>query len=262
MVISHKYRYLFIEIPLTGSWAIRHELCEYYDGSLILHKHATYPEFSRIATVDEKKYTVFATVRNPLDATVSGFFKLKTNHKGIFSNPEASINSHYIDYVDLKSYECLRNSNITFESSFLSSKIWERPYSDMIEVSSKFLDFVIRFERLNDDFAEVLRLLGIEQLRPVPIVNKTQSRKADWESYYTPDMIEKAKRIYGPFMQKWGYEFPVDWGDHRVSWIKQAEFRLVNLMKKVYLIHFRYNDQNYAKFIRVLHAQLKKSVYR
>lgn len=258
MVISHRYKYLFIEIPLTASWAIHHELCTYYDGQLILHKPASYPEFRRIATDEEKKYFVFASVRNPLDAMVSGFFKYKTDHKRVFSNSEESLKYQIIDYADVNFYKHIRKSNITFESAFLSPKVWERPYSDMIEVSSDHLDFIIRYERLQEDFAEVLRLLGLEPVRPVPVTNKTQNRKANWESYYTPRMVEKAKRICGPFMHKWGYEFPPEWGDHQVSWQKQLEFRLANVMKKIYLVHFRYNDGPYARTVRKLHAQLRK----
>jgi hypothetical protein len=262
MIISHKFRYLFIEIPLTGSWAIHHELCNYYAGAPILHKHATYPEFQRIASDDEKKYFVFAAVRNPLDAAVTGFFKLKTNHKGVFSGAGTSIKSHKIDYADLINYERLRNSNATFEDCFLKPKIWERPFSDMIDVSANYLDFVMRFERLNQDFSEVLNLLGIEQVRPLPVRNKTQGRNADWTLYYTPLTIEKAKRIYGPFMKKWGYEFPTEWGDYRVPGIDQLEFRLVTMMKYIYLVYFRYNEKSYAKLVRILHSHLKNYVYR
>lgn len=45
MIISHKYRLLFIEVPLTASWAIHHELCNNYEGKPILHKHATYSDY-------------------------------------------------------------------------------------------------------------------------------------------------------------------------------------------------------------------------
>jgi len=59
-----------------------------YEGQPILYKHATYPEFLRVATDDEKTYFAFSTIRNPLDQAVSRFFKLKTDHKGQFSDPQ------------------------------------------------------------------------------------------------------------------------------------------------------------------------------
>jgi hypothetical protein len=47
MIVSHQYKCLFMEIPLTASWAISQELCRYYGGASILHKHATYVEFGK-----------------------------------------------------------------------------------------------------------------------------------------------------------------------------------------------------------------------
>lgn len=49
MVISHQNRFVFVEHPLTASWAIRHELCTMYGGEPILRKHAFYAELRRIA---------------------------------------------------------------------------------------------------------------------------------------------------------------------------------------------------------------------
>ncbi len=259
MVISHKYRYLFIEIPLTGSWAIYHELCKHYGGIPILHKHASYPEFLQTATVDEKEFFVFAGLRNPLDTAVSSYFKYKTDHKNAFSNPE-HLKSMKVDSLDVKRFEFIRDTNASFKTFFMQSSFWERPYSGMFELSSNHLDFVIRHENLQDDFTEVLRILGIAQVRPVPILNKTQGREADWRSYYTPPMIEKAKRVYGPFMMKWGYEFPDTWGEYRVSWKKQMEFRFVTLMMSIYLSNFRYSERTYARIVRELRARVRRFI--
>lgn len=259
MVISHRYRYLFIEMPLTGSYAIRNELCAHYAGEPILEKHSTYPEFVRVASADEIEYFVFGAVRNPLDAMVSSFFKYKTNHKNAFDNAQHALDAHQIDYADIKTYEAIQG--MTFSQALMQPAAWRRPYSDMIELSSPDLDFVLRYENLGADFETVLRKLGIEPVRPLPVVNKTAGRNADWASYYEPQIIEEVKTMCGPFMQKWGYEFPDVWGDHTVSQRKQLEFQLVNLMKRTYLIHLRYNDRAYARLLRKLHAALKGVLY-
>ena len=88
MVISHKYKYLFIATPRTGSTAIQTELIKNYEGETIYRKHSHYFEFLSNATIKEKDYFVFASIRNPLDDIVSIYMKLKSNHGGYYSNSE------------------------------------------------------------------------------------------------------------------------------------------------------------------------------
>ena len=77
MIISHKYKYVFIELPRTGSTVIANELCRYYGGQTVLNTHATYRDFLKHYP-DLKHYYAFSSIRNPLDKTVSVYFKLKT----------------------------------------------------------------------------------------------------------------------------------------------------------------------------------------
>ena len=49
MIISEKNKYLFLELPRTGSTAISKELRDHYDGKRILRKHSLYHEFKKIA---------------------------------------------------------------------------------------------------------------------------------------------------------------------------------------------------------------------
>ncbi len=51
MIISHKYKYLFIELPRTGTTAISKELRERYAGELIYEKHTKYEKPSLATTL-------------------------------------------------------------------------------------------------------------------------------------------------------------------------------------------------------------------
>lgn len=252
MVISHTYKYLFVEIPLTASWAIRNELCTHYDGAPILHKHATYPEFKQIAKGDEAEYFVFGTVRNPLDEVVSRYLKLKTDHKGVFSDAQ-SIQSLESDYSDWKKYQFIRNSDADFAAFF--QKYHTRPFGNLIDVASDRYDFVIRYENLQEDFSAALQRLGIEQVRPVPMTNRTQGKK-DWRTYYPAAVREQAFRVFGPFMDKWSYQFPPDWQVSQTHWFGKVEFHFANMLRNVYYTHLRYNDRVYARYARQLRAHL------
>ena len=55
MIISHKYRFLFIGLPFSASSAISKELHAKYEGLPYLRKHSLYHEFKKVATINEKK---------------------------------------------------------------------------------------------------------------------------------------------------------------------------------------------------------------
>lgn len=253
MVISDAHKYLFLEIPLTASWAIGNELCSHYGGERILHKHATFDEFQRSHVADGDDYLVFATVRHPLDKIVSRFLKLKTDHMGAFSSPEAA-QELWTDYSDHEKFDFVSGSDATFQQYF--RRYCRRPYGDLIDVSSDRLDFVIRYESLQQGFSKVLHLLGLERIRPIPLINPTAGKVRAWEFYYTSDIVEPAKRVCAPFMEKWSYEFPAAWGPHRPRWIDQVEYRLLGVVRKVYLTRFRYSQSTQATIIRKLRGKL------
>ncbi|MBK6730623.1 MAG: hypothetical protein IPG60_06515 [Bacteroidetes bacterium] len=45
MVIDHRYKFVFIELPLTATSAISKEIREQYGCEPIMNKHATYGDF-------------------------------------------------------------------------------------------------------------------------------------------------------------------------------------------------------------------------
>ena len=239
MIISHQHRYLFIEIPLTASWSIRHELVKHYDGEPILHKHASYLDFRRLAKLEELKYFAFATVRNPLDKAVSRYCKYLTDHKGAYSDPKM-IADLRAEQLDVRKYKFVQSTKADFATYF--RRYHNHLFSDMIEVSAKRLDFVIRFESLQEDFSQLLTRLGLEQVGPIPMMNQTQNKRRDFASYYIPEITKPAKRVFGPAMEKWGYAFPAEWEASSVNRVDQLLFRLRGLAQRAYLLHIRYND--------------------
>jgi hypothetical protein len=246
MVISHEHKYLFIEIPYTGSTAIHRELCENYAGFPTLHKHALYSEFQRIASPEEKRGFVFAGVRNPLDAAVSIYFKYRINHKGKYTNPKRlAKHGGNIGSGSLRKFDFIRNNNADFPIYF--EKFYKLPYGSLISLAHRHCDSVIRFEDLQDDFSKVLKLMEIKQKRPLPQTNRTSEKGDDFLSYYTPEIIEQARRVFGPFMKKWGYDFPSEWGDNSVSWLSQIEFYSVDIVRNLYWRCLRWGPHSHVR---------------
>lgn len=232
MIISHKYKYVFIELQRTASMAIRKELIENYSGKEILNKNTGYHTFCKTATVDEKNYFVFSGIRNPLDRTISFYEKLKNDPKKYISSIEQKEKKSLADRYFLKQYKFIKNNNATF-SQYLK-KVFCFPYDDRSCLSHKNFDYVYRFETIQEDFAQILKRLGIQQIRPLPTINKTKGKKSNISSYFDEESKKHAVRVFGPFMEKWDYTMPFDDGITRLSGLQRIEYHLFFLFRCFY----------------------------
>lgn len=254
MIISDEHRYLFVELPRTGSTAIGRELREQYGGRKILRKHSTYQDFLRIATPAQQTYFVFSGVRDPLDDVVSRYYKLKTDHNERYSHP---VRSRYAvgvrranealagtatlpverrrslpQRLENRMFRYIRRTGSDFSSFFMH--YYHLPYDNWSRLAHDRFDRVIRFEHLQDDFAAVLRDLGIEQSRPLPVANRT-SEKGDFRTEFSPQAARRARRVFGPYMQRWGYEMPPEWGGgSSVSWLDRVLFDALAIPRTAY----------------------------
>lgn len=238
MIISHTHRYLFVELPRTGSTAISRELVQNYDGIRILWKHATYHDFLKIARPEEKDYFVFSGIRNPLDDAVSRYFKLRTDHRNQYTDPaKLKKRTKIYDRVETFIYKDLQKNNADFERFFL--KYYVFPYNNWASMGRKHYGYVIRFENIQEDFDTALRLIGIEPKQPLPVRNATTNRKKGYLSYYSPKAIRRARWVFGPFMKQWGYEFPLEWGEYSTPWLQRMEYQFFNLFRGFYWRYLR-----------------------
>lgn len=237
MIISHEHKYLFVQLPRTGSTAISRELQANYSGSPILDKHATYRDFLRVAGEEEKAYFVFSCIRNPLDDVVSIYHRYKTDHKNWYSGPGKWRSGHgravYHLYVKRR-YAFITENDADFAAYF--RRYHRLPYTNWSSLDHKRFDFIIRFEKLQEDFAQALALVGIEQKRPLPRTNVTAGRNMDFLTYYSSDLSGQAKWVFAPFMKEWGYEFPPEWEGSapKLSWVI---YRLLTFLKGLYWKH-------------------------
>lgn len=239
MVISHRHKYLFVELPRSGTTAIGKELRTNYDGVRILPKHGTYYAFRKTATDEEKKYFVFSCIRNPMDDAVSRYFKIRSNHHARHTSAKALKRRWTaVERFENRLFNYVQETDADFATFFKKSYLF--PYSTWANMDHQDFDFIIRFENLQDDFAQVLNLLNIEVVRPLPAKNKTGLRDRDFLSYYTPDTIGRARRVFGPFTRDWGYEFPPEWGELSVSLWDQMQYKCVTAVKTLYWRYLRY----------------------
>jgi len=246
MIISDRHRYLFVELPRTGSTAVHRELCALYEGEPILAKHATYGDFLKIATDDQKRYFVFSSVRDPLDDAVSKYFKVRGGRaagarpRGSRQRPQAThrrkdrlINR----LVDTHMTRFVRRTDADFATFFL--RYYVLPYDTWASLAHRRFEFIMRFETLAEDFEKVLRLLELEPRRPLPLANQTSSRRADFASYYIPKIRGRARRVLGPYMENWGYRFPAAWGLSGPTTADRLAYRLYSSFARLYWRYLR-----------------------
>ncbi|MEZ5014535.1 MAG: hypothetical protein R2794_09610 [Chitinophagales bacterium] len=238
MIISHTYKYVFVELPQTASSAIARELRENYDGHEILFKHALYStDFLKQANAEEKQYKVISGLRNPMDICVSNYFKFRTDHENRYSQPRLMrhglLRKYIMRWWNVRQYKSIVEKGEDFEGFFM--RAYTLPYASWSIIEHKRFDHIIRFERLNADFAEALRILNIEKVRDIPVANKTAEKtKTFWEYYASDKAKRRAKFIFGPYMQRWGYAFPESWSKFKIPWYAFVLYHTVNAARIVF----------------------------
>lgn len=244
MIISHKYRFLFIGLPFSASSAISKELYLQYEGLSRLKKHSLYYEFKKTATKDERTYFVFAVLRNPMEIAITVYEKMKANAKGNFTNPNLFVeNGGHITKKQRRAFNFIQNKKATFQQYF--NKFFNKPYDNLASLTLDNCDYVIRYENIREDYLTALQKAGVSNPRPLPVANKTAGKGSDMEIYYTDDIKEKAIFIFGPFLEKYNYSFPESWGEVRVSIKSKIQFLMLAILRR---LNQRWIKKNTEKF--------------
>ena len=231
MVISHKYRFVFVEVPHTGSHSISEQLLKHYDGEMILRKHANVTQFLAQANASEKGYFKFATVRNPLDAAATDYAKLLTNHRNQYTEERFRIeNGGHITPEHRAQFRAVHDEQVGFAEFF--KRYRAKVYNNWFLVGHQYLDHVIRFEDLSNGYEAVLAKVGAPLVEPLQRKNPTKT-KTEFTDYYPPEMSKLVASCYGPFMQKWGYEFPPSWPATRIPLASKIQFHLMDQLARL-----------------------------
>lgn len=230
MIISQEHRFVFIEVPHTGTHSISAELVEFYGGKPILRKHSNVSEFLAHASKVEKTYFKFATVRNPLDHLVTQYFKYQSNHKGQYTNPAKFIeNGGSVTPLHREHFRFVHEQQRPFDAFFL--KYFDKTYNNWMLLGSGHLDFVLRYESLQDDYRTLLSRLELPFHRALPHTNATSGKsEVDYRDFYPRGVMDKVLRNYGPFMERWGYDLPAGYSYADVPASSRLRFRALEVI--------------------------------
>ena len=222
MILSHRYQFLFVHIAKTGGTSIRSALrtvrireplyihqqlvrriCKltgHRIGSMLPRHASVLTARDTIMAEHFLRYFKFAFVRNPWDRLVSSYKHLERARQDVLQ-PHAIHN--FADFC----HWVLRDElgYVGQRTNLIES--FRRPQSEyLVDHQGELLvDFVGRFERLEDDFAKVAKRL---QLPNPSLKHKRRSaRDSDYRSYFTDDLAELAGRYYAADVRLFGYRF-------------------------------------------------------
>ena len=217
MLLSPKYRFLFVHIAKTGGTSVRAALEGlrwrdpwYYPMFLCsrfshLSGHRIAAKLPRHAKVVAAKELLpqeyfdslfkFAFVRNPWDLQVSSFHHIRRERPQYLGGHET-----FEDFLRWKldperPYQYHIDTSITLQTDYL------------IDLSGTVVvDFIGRYERLNEDFATVCERIGIRD-PALPHERQARDRKRDYRSYYSDETAELVARHFARDIRMLDYRF-------------------------------------------------------
>lgn len=147
-----------------------------------------------------QQYFKFAFVRNPWDRVVSAYLFMKEG--GAHTKDLMWAKENLSEFNSFESFikDGLSRRSILDWPHFQPQANFLRGQSGRIE-----MDFIGRFENIQDDFELVRKELGSPE--KLAYVNKTRSKKEGYRSYYKDEIQQIVAEVYSEDIKTFGYDF-------------------------------------------------------
>ncbi len=234
MLISHDYKFIFIHIGKTGGTSIERTLCEYLDVDFETTKKSPDGEWwKHIWAKDMRKrvgeklwddYFTFAMIRNPFDMILSLYsmytqYPEYTNPKlhpdlyhpwnqyssfedfircmGSQSHQPDKLWRHQLNKLGVKSQMNVWNSLENLQTSYLTEN-WKGQDGR----GSILVDYVGRFENIDEDFHYICDHLGLPQL---DLTMTGETKHKSFYGIYEDDTEEIVRKHFKMDIERFGY---------------------------------------------------------
>ncbi|NBG66139.1 sulfotransferase family 2 domain-containing protein [Acidiluteibacter ferrifornacis] len=205
VIVSHKYKFIYVAIPKTATHAIRFALrrhlgsddweqvdlfhqsrLPYKEFQDITHGHITSSEAKRVLSEEVwDSYFKFTFVRNPFDRFISyAFFRHRSSE--IFANNKLGI------------------MKLLFKNPSLGDDILFKPQWNFVtnEFGENIVDFIGRFESLQSDFDAVCQKVGLPQIK---LELHNSSEHNNYEHYLDEELIGLISSYYKEDLECFDY---------------------------------------------------------
>lgn len=216
MLLSYRHQFLFVHIAKTGGTSVRAALAPllWRDpvfwltipcrrlSHLTGHRSVTkFPRHAKVVAAKEmlpqeifERLYKFAFVRNPWDLQVSSYHHIRRERPHLIAHVKDFPGFIRFKLDPARPYQYHLDTSIELQSDYL------KDLSGRIVV-----DFIGRYERLQEDFDQVCERIGIaKKLLP----HKRQAKdRDDYRKYYDDATAELVARHFKPDIEALGYAF-------------------------------------------------------
>ena len=216
-MISHKHKFLSIRIPKTGSTSVTTILKPYFDiegedigsreGNTYYHHRTTKYMKSHFEKMEWNfdDYFKFAFVRNPFEREVSSWeyahkiVHMYEKYKETKSNlcPDKRVYNQKLQIVKMKNFKTLCSRQFTDYDTY--SMFYRDKHTE-----KNLLDFIGKFENLQEDFNTICDKIGIPQQH---LPHKNKSKHKHYTEYYDDETKQIVAERYAKDIEYFGYKF-------------------------------------------------------
>ena len=217
MLLSDRYRFLFVHIAKTGGTSVRAALSKlrwrdplYYLAwpchrlsHLTGHRLGTkFPRHAKIIAAQQmlpEEYFhslfKFAFVRNPWDLQVSSFHHIRRERPQLVSGHDSFASFLQWKLDPERPYQYHLDTSITLQTEYL------------VDLNGNLLvDHTGRYERLEEDFGEICERIGAAGIE-LPHKRRATDRKTDYRQYYDDATAELVADHFRRDIDMLGYSF-------------------------------------------------------
>ena len=215
-MISHDNKFIFIQIPKTGSDSVcacllsmlgkRDMMRELSNPELFMRKnhHSTLEQILTTGDSDISDYYTFTFVRNPFDRVLSEYLYipkyLKQVETGIIPRICDNLKGYKSDKFK-KQFKTFKDY-VTRDDGLIFIDLHDKQQIKYTE--SGRMDFIGRFENLQQDFNIVCDKTGLPR-QQLPHYNKT--RHKHYTEYYDDETRQIVAERYAKDIERFDYEF-------------------------------------------------------
>jgi len=183
-MINNKFKAIFVHVPKTGGTAIK----KYLNGFVISGDHNKWEKEKKIAGERWDTFFKFAFVRNPWDRVYSiySYYRMGKHITGVESN---RFPTEFKPFV-LNLEENLTGLNMSYNQT---------------EFVGDELDFIGRFEKLNDDYIYIAKKINV-RVEKLGVVRKSK-RNQDYHTIYDDEMVEIVRNYFQKDIERFDYSY-------------------------------------------------------